>query len=134
MAWTERTELLVGPEGLGKLRAAAVAVVGCGGVGAAAAEMLARACVGHIALIDSDSISESNINRQLPALHSTVGLPKTGVLAGRLKDINPDLNISGMGKDLVAVYETAPMDTSKIVSTVMAMAKKYDKKKDRKKK
>ena len=93
MAWTERTELLVGPEGLGRLRAAAVAVVGCGGVGAAAAEMLARASVGHIALIDSDCISESNINRQLPAMHSTVGLSKTDVLVGRLKDINPDLDI-----------------------------------------
>lgn len=93
MAWTERTELLVGPEGLGRLRAAAVAVVGCGGVGAAAAEMLARASVGHIALIDSDCISESNINRQLPALHSTVGLSKADVLVGRLKDINPDLDI-----------------------------------------
>ena len=93
MAWTERTELLVGPEGLGRLRAAAVVVVGCGGVGAAAAEMLARASVGHIALIDSDCISESNINRQLPALHSTVGLSKADVLVGRLKDINPDLDI-----------------------------------------
>ena len=93
MAWTERTELLVGPEGLGKLRAAAVAVVGCGGVGAAAAEMLARACVGHIALIDSDTVSESNINRQLPALHSTVGLSKTKILGGRLKDINPELDL-----------------------------------------
>ncbi|MBO4843704.1 MAG: tRNA threonylcarbamoyladenosine dehydratase [Bacteroidales bacterium] len=93
MAWTERTELLVGPEGLGRLRAAAVAVVGCGGVGAAAAEMLARASVGHIALIDSDCIAESNINRQLPALHSTVGLSKADVLVGRLKDINPDLDI-----------------------------------------
>ena len=93
MAWTERTELLVGEEGLARLRAAAVAVVGCGGVGAAAAEMLARASVGHIALIDSDSISESNINRQLPALHSTVGLPKTEVLSRRLKDINPDLDL-----------------------------------------
>ena len=93
MSWTERTELLLGPEGLGRLRAAAVAVVGCGGVGAAAAEMLARAAVGHIALIDSDSVSESNINRQLPALHSTVGLPKTRVLEERLKDINPDLDL-----------------------------------------
>ena len=85
--------MLLGPEGLGRLRAAAVAVVGCGGVGAAAAEMLARAAVGHIALIDSDNLSETNINRQLPALHSTVGLPKTRVLGERLKDINPDLDL-----------------------------------------
>ena len=93
MSWTERTELMLGPEGLGRLRAAAVAVVGCGGVGAAAAEMLARAAVGHIALIDSDCVSESNINRQLLALHSTVGLPKTQVLGLRLKDINPELEL-----------------------------------------
>ena len=85
--------MLLGLEGLGRLRAAAVAVVGCGGVGAAAAEMLARAAVGHIALIDSDSVSETNINRQLPAFHSTVGLPKTRVLGERLKDINPDLDL-----------------------------------------
>ena len=85
--------MLLGLEGLGRLRAAAVAVVGCGGVGAAAAEMLARAAVGHIALIDSDNVSETNINRQLPALHSTVGLPKTRVLGERLKDINPDLDL-----------------------------------------
>ena len=93
MSWTERTELMLGPEGLGRLRAAAVAVVGCGGVGAAAAEMLARAAVGHIALIDSDCVSESNINRQLLALQSTVGLPKTQVLGLRLKDINPELEL-----------------------------------------
>ena len=93
MSWTERTELMLGPEGLGRLRAAAVAVVGCEGVGAAAAEMLARAAVGHIALIDSDCVSESNINRQLLALHSTVGLPKTQVLGLRLKDINPELEL-----------------------------------------
>ena len=121
MSWTERTELLLGPEGLEKLRAAAVAVVGCGGVGAAAAEMLVRASVGHIAIIDSDSVSESNINRQLQALHSTVGRSKTEVLSARLKDINPELdlvtvddylteeNVSGIlgglfpGKDLFVV-------------------------------
>jgi tRNA A37 threonylcarbamoyladenosine dehydratase len=109
MAWTERTELLLGPDGLGRLRAAAVAVVGCGGVGAAAAEMLARASVGHIALIDSDCVSESNINRQLPALHSTVGLSKTQVLGNRLKDINPDL-------DLVTVEDYM---TEENVSTIL---------------
>ena len=109
MAWTERTELLLGPDGLGRLRAAAVAVVGCGGVGAAAAEMLVRASVGHIALIDSDCVSESNINRQLPALHSTVGLSKTQVLGNRLKDINPDL-------DLVTVEDYM---TEENVSTIL---------------
>ena len=91
--WTQRTELLLGPQAVQKLDDARVAVVGVGGVGAAAAEMLARSGVGHMALIDSDDISESNINRQLPALHSTVGLRKCDVLASRLRDINPNLDI-----------------------------------------
>lgn len=92
-AWTQRTELLFGPEAVSRLLTARVAVVGLGGVGAAVAEMLARSGVGHIALIDSDEVSESNINRQLPALHSTVGQPKCEVLARRLCDINPDIDL-----------------------------------------
>ncbi len=89
--WQERTELLLGPEGLRKLAASRVLVVGVGGVGACAAEMLVRAGVGHLTLVDSDRVSESNINRQLPALHSTVGRAKTAVLSERLTDINPGL-------------------------------------------
>ncbi|MCQ2182044.1 MAG: tRNA threonylcarbamoyladenosine dehydratase [Bacteroidales bacterium] len=93
-AWQERTEMLLGPEGLARLAAASVTVVGAGGVGAAAAEMLVRAGVGHLTVIDSDSFSESNINRQLPALHSTVGLCKVDVLRSRLMDINPSLDLT----------------------------------------
>jgi len=93
MSWQERTELLLGEDGLARLRDSRVLVVGVGGVGAACAEMLARAGVGHLCLMDSDTVSESNINRQLPALHSTVGKPKCEVLALRLKDINPDLDL-----------------------------------------
>ena len=96
--WTERTELLLGTEGLEKLAASRVAVVGVGGVGAAAAEMLVRAGIGHIVIIDNDDVSESNINRQLLALHSTVGQPKVEVLRSRLLDINPEL-------DLIVVQE-----------------------------
>lgn len=92
--WQERTQMLVGDDGLARLEAARVAVVGIGGVGAFAAEMLVRAGVGHLVIIDSDTVSESNINRQLLALHSTVGLPKCGVLRARLLDINPDLDIT----------------------------------------
>ena len=91
--WQERTELLLGPEGLRKLTASRVLVVGAGGVGACAAEMLVRAGVGHLTVADSDKVSESNINRQLPALHSTVGRPKTEVLSERLRDINPSLDL-----------------------------------------
>ena len=92
--WQERTQLLVGDEGLARLAAARVTVVGIGGVGAFAAEMLVRAGVGHIVIIDSDTVSESNINRQILALRSTVGLPKCEVLRARLLDINPDLDIA----------------------------------------
>ena len=91
--WTDRTELLIGAEGLRKLGEARVAVVGVGGVGAAAAEMLVRAGLGHIILIDSDTVGETNINRQLPALHSTVGKSKCSVLRDRFTDINPSLDV-----------------------------------------
>ena len=91
--WQQRTSLLLGPEGLGRLAAARVLVVGLGGVGAAAAEMLARAGVGHLTLVDSDTVSPTNINRQLPALHSTVGRLKADVVGERLMDINPELDL-----------------------------------------
>ena len=91
--WQQRTELILGPEGLARLAAARVLVVGLGGVGAMAAEMLVRAGVGHITLVDSDSVAESNINRQLPALHSTVGRSKAEVVGERLLDINPELDL-----------------------------------------
>ena len=93
-AWKERTELLVGAEGLERLFESSVAVIGLGGVGAYAAEMLCRAGVGHLILLDSDVVSESNKNRQLIALDSTIGKPKSTVLAERLKDINPDVRLT----------------------------------------
>ena len=85
--------MLLGADGLGRLAASRVAVVGLGGVGAMASEMLVRAGVGHIVLVDADVVSESNINRQLPALRSTVGLPKCDVVRARLLDINPALEV-----------------------------------------
>ena len=93
-AWKERTELLVGAEGLERLFESSVAVIGLGGVGAYAAEMLCRAGVGRLLLLDSDVVSESNKNRQLIALDSTIGKPKSAVLAERLKDINPDVRLT----------------------------------------
>lgn len=92
--WQERTALVLGEDGIDRLRAATVAVVGVGGVGGYAAEMLARAGVGHLILIDSDTISVTNKNRQLIALDSTVGRVKTDVLRERLQDINPSLDIT----------------------------------------
>ena len=90
----ERTELLLGEEKLAALRRANVLVVGLGGVGAYAAEMIARAGVGRMTIADADTVNQSNINRQLVALHSTVGKPKAEVLAARLRDINPELELT----------------------------------------
>lgn len=91
--WLERSELLLGEENLCRLREANVLVVGVGGVGAYAAEMIARAGVGRMTIADSDTVSESNINRQLIALHSTIGRDKVALLAERLRDINPELEL-----------------------------------------
>lgn len=91
--WTTRTALLLGTEGMRRLAASHVLVVGLGGVGAYAAEEIARVGVGRMTLVDADVVSLSNLNRQLPALHSTLGKPKAEVMAARLRDINPDLEI-----------------------------------------
>jgi tRNA A37 threonylcarbamoyladenosine dehydratase len=86
-----RTALLIGEEGLKKLKNARVAVFGVGGVGGYVVEALARSGVGTLDLIDKDVVSESNINRQIIALHSTVGQLKTEAAAVRAKDINPEI-------------------------------------------
>ncbi len=93
MSWLERTELLLGSEKLEMLQKANVLVVGVGGVGAYAAEMIVRAGVGRMTIADADTVGETNINRQLVALHSTIGENKTEILSRRLKDINPLLEL-----------------------------------------
>ena len=89
-----RTALLLGDENVEKLKKSHVAVFGVGGVGGFVAEALARSGVGHIDLIDNDRVSLSNINRQIIALHSTVGRKKTEVMAERIKDINPEICVT----------------------------------------
>jgi len=88
-----RTRLLIGDKPLDRLAAARVAVFGVGGVGGFCVEALARSGVGTLHLYDDDTVSESNLNRQIAALHSTIGLPKAEVMAGRVKDINPDCDV-----------------------------------------
>ena len=92
-AWQERTAMLVGEEMLECFRNSTVAVIGVGGVGGYAAEMIVRAGVGHLIILDSDEVSLTNKNRQLLALDSTIGHKKCDVLASRLKDINPELDL-----------------------------------------
>ncbi len=89
-----RTEILIGPEGVDKLGLKHVFLAGLGGVGSWCAESLARAGIGRLTLVDHDTVAVSNINRQLPALHSTLGQSKTGVMADRIRDISPECRLT----------------------------------------
>jgi len=91
--WQSRTAMLLDSESMNKLQKAHVFIAGLGGVGAVAAEMLARSGVGELSIADSDTINSSNRNRQIIALKSTEGLKKADVMEVRLKDINPDIII-----------------------------------------
>ena len=92
--WKQRTRLLLGEEKMERMQQAHVLVVGLGGVGAYAAEMICRAGVGRMTIVDADTVQPTNINRQLPALHSTMEREKAEVLAARFKDINPDIQLT----------------------------------------
>lgn len=119
--WLERTELLLGTEKLDILNRAHILVVGVGGVGAYAAEMIVRAGVGSITIADADKVSESNINRQLVALHSTIGREKCDILAERLKDINPELNITVVNRFIKDDETDALLDSAKFDYVVDAI-------------
>ncbi|UOE41261.1 tRNA threonylcarbamoyladenosine dehydratase [Chryseobacterium suipulveris] len=92
--WLERTELLIKESNIQKLKNANLLVIGLGGVGSFAAEFLARAGVGKMTIIDGDVVDETNINRQLPALQSTIGKAKADIMEQRLLDINPELQLA----------------------------------------
>ncbi|MBE6840058.1 MAG: tRNA threonylcarbamoyladenosine dehydratase [Ruminococcus sp.] len=89
-----RTELLLGAEGISRLKNSSVAVFGVGGVGSYTAEALARSGIGNITLIDNDTVNVTNINRQIIALQSTVGMLKTEAAKARILDINPNCNVT----------------------------------------
>ncbi|WP_270646442.1 tRNA threonylcarbamoyladenosine dehydratase [Paeniclostridium hominis] len=101
-----RTALIVGNEGVEKLKNSNVLIFGVGGVGSFAAEAIARAGVGKMTIVDFDDVDITNINRQLPALHSTVGKDKVDVMKERILDINPDINI----KAIKAMYTAENSD------------------------
>lgn len=102
-----RTEMLIGRSGIEVLKKSRVAIFGIGGVGSFVAEGLARAGVGHFLLVDHDIICLSNINRQIHAVHSTVGMAKTEVMKKRILDINPEAEV----KDLKIFYSTESAHT-----------------------
>ena len=91
-----RTELIIGEDGTEKLRNSSVLLFGVGGVGSYVAEALARAGVGTLTLVDNDIVDVTNINRQIQALHSSIGRPKAQVMAERIRDINPDCNVTAV--------------------------------------
>jgi len=94
MDWKQRTKLMLGNSTVERLEKASVLVVGLGGVGGIAAEMICRAGIGKMTIVDCDTVNETNINRQIIALHSTLNRPKAEVLAERLLDINPNLKLT----------------------------------------
>lgn len=95
-AWDARTETLLGPEAMSVLRGARVLIAGVGGVGGYAAEMLARSSVGHLTLIDADTVSPSNINRQLIATVCDIGRPKADLFKSRFEAVNPEIEVTAI--------------------------------------
>ena len=91
--YKERTKIVIGQDGLDLLRNANILVFGIGGVGSYVVEGLVRAGIGNLTIVDFDTVDITNINRQIPALHSTIGMNKTDVLEKRIKDINPEINL-----------------------------------------
>ena len=98
--WLQRTELLIKEEGIERLQSANILIVGLGGVGSFAAEFLVRSGIGNLTIADGDTVDITNINRQLPALNSTIGKNKTDVVAERILDINPEINLKKINEFL----------------------------------
>ena len=98
--WLQRTELLVKEEGIERLKSANILIVGLGGVGSFAAEFLVRSGIGNLTIVDGDTVDITNINRQLPALNSTIDKNKTDVVAERILDINPEINLKKINEFL----------------------------------
>lgn len=126
--WLDRTSLLWGEGRMERLAASRVLVVGTGGVGAWAAEMICRAGVGSIVLIDPDEVAPTNINRQLPALHSTIGRPKAQVLAERFMDINPTIDVEARVQFIDGTMTGALLDEGYdfVVDAIDTVAPKCD--------
>lgn len=122
----ERSHILLGDEGVERLKQAHVLIAGMGGVGSFTSEALARMGVGKLTLIDHDVVSGSNINRQLVALNSTLGLPKADVMAERIRDINPNCQITIMKEFLTpdSVVELLTPEFDVVVDAIDSMSSK----------
>ena len=124
----QRTELLIGKEGIEKLQNAKVAVYGIGGVGSYVVEALARGGVGHLVLIDYDKYDITNINRQLGATHSTIGKYKVDVMKERILAINPNAKVDTFKPDEIESGETNIIDSTftYVVDSIDTMKNKLD--------
>ena len=116
-SFLSRTELLLGESNTARLRNTHVLVVGLGGVGGYAAEMLCRAGVGHLTIVDGDTVSTSNLNRQLIALQSTVGRSKSDLFKERFRDINPDCEVTALNvflrdEEMISLLEAGSLSQS----------------------
>ena len=119
--WQERTQMLTGEETLERFRNSTVAVIGVGGVGGYAAEMIVRAGIGALTIADADVVGASNINRQLVALHSTIGRSKCEVLTDRLLDINPELKLTAIHRFIKDDETDTLLDSAKFDYVVDAI-------------
>lgn len=128
MSWLERTELLVQKQGLEKLENAHILIVGLGGVGSYAAEFIARAGVGKMTIVDGDVFDETNINRQLPALQSTIGKSKTSILSARIRDINPNIQLIALEEFLSPerAYEIVTKDYDYVLDCIDSITPKIN--------
>ena len=127
--WMSRTQLMLGDEKVEKLMSKNVLVIGLGGVGGICAEMIVRAGIGKMTIVDNDTIDASNINRQIPALHSTIKKSKAQVLAARLLDINPLLGLTIVeafveDESMIALIEKEPWDY--VVDCIDTLSAKVD--------
>lgn len=128
MSWLERTELLVQKTGIEKLHKANILVVGLGGVGSYAAEFIARAGVNKMTIVDGDVFDETNKNRQLPALNSTIGKSKAKVLEARLRDINKDIELTVLEEFLSPerAYEIVSNDFDYVLDCIDSITPKVN--------
>lgn len=126
--WQERAELLFKEEGIEALRKANVLIVGLGGVGSFAAEFIVRAGVGNVTIVDGDVVDITNINRQLPALHSSVGQSKADIVGDRLMDINPELNLTRVKEFLSPerAYEIVTNDFDYVLDCIDSITPKLN--------
>jgi len=126
--WLERTELLINKEGQEKLINSNILLVGLGGVGSFAAEFLVRAGIGNMTIVDGDDVDLTNINRQLPALHSTIGKMKADIVAERLLDINPNLKLKVIKQFLSPeeAYEIVDTEFDYVVDCIDSISPKIN--------